>query len=524
MLGLENLYIPGRASAKQSASKAHSSAVSSNRHSVYNESRSAQGPTFEPPSVDFERIVRELERRREYSQSIEKRLPDFEKSLQDSEKELRDLEKRLRDFGRRLRDNIDERAQELPRLLSHYCPDCDEQNAPARTVPTPVDVGLIARDDARSLQRLVLPAIMNGIACDALPDTMSTANIMTKAHAISIGAAIDPDARKRSQFTNACGTSFDALGEVVVDVTFPSEPCKIWRGCRFAVVEKCAAAVIFGDAFLRATETLTKFRSRLKKTSAYLPRKLWRICYMDAPLRQLSCAIDHRSVRANADTGSDVDLVSAEYAKSRAWRIQPLPEDTGHVILADETVRKVAGCVEVPLTVANTTISNTFYVLDGLVCDVLLGDGTLEMLDVFNRYEDHFVDTNLNVENGICHNINWQKTVDRRLEQILQDDFPSRTAAELGGARFNRIGLNLVSSEKNARAWKEAFDRAIHLLDDREVTAQVRSQRAMVKQLKGNELEHARRQELERKEKHRRKAERIKQERNRFLGIGPSTT
>jgi hypothetical protein len=388
----------------------------------------------------------------------------------------------------------------------------------------------------------MLPAVVNGIYCDALPDSMSTENIMSREYARRIGAALDRRQEKRRVYTNACGNVFSSIGEVVADVAFPDEPSKIWRNCRFSVVENCAAAVIMGDAFLRSTETLTRFRHRLKRLATSSLKNLWRLCYMDVPRRLLSCSVDGRVASAAADTGSDIDLVSYDYARRRQWFIYELPKDTGYVVLADRSVKKVTGYVEVLLGISGAIYSKTFFVLEGLISDVLLGDSTLDEIDAFNRYKDYFVETMPGDAGGICHNINWQDTIDQRLEEILRENFPRQTAADLGQRRFNRIGLRLAPSTNNIRgkqafprgrctirtglmrqAWNEAFARARRRLDDREVTARGQAARAM-QQLDGADLREAERRDRQRREQHRQKTDRVKQEWDRFLGLASSTS
>jgi hypothetical protein len=59
-------------------------------------------------------------------------------------------------------------------------------------------------------------------------------------------------------------------------------------------------------------------------------------------------------------------------------------------------VVKVFGFVDVSLGLKGHVPRSRFYVLDWLVCDVLLdvllGDYTLENLDVFNKHVESFID------------------------------------------------------------------------------------------------------------------------------------
>ncbi|KAI1198777.1 hypothetical protein F5X97DRAFT_323046 [Nemania serpens] len=94
---------------------------------------------------------------------------------------------------------------------------------------------------------------------------------------------------------------------------------------------------------------------------------------------------------ADADTGSDIDLVSLKYARSRKWYITPLPHDEGFVILADEEIVKLAGYVDADLSFLGEPVMKRFNVLEGLTSDVVLGDETLGALEAFARHQDLFV-------------------------------------------------------------------------------------------------------------------------------------
>jgi hypothetical protein len=277
---------------------------------------------------------------------------------------------------------------------------------------------------------------------------MSSDNIISEAYAAGLGVSINRDPAKRRRFRNACGRVFTSVGVVLVDVAFPDDPSKIWRNCRFYVVKTCAAPLIIGDSFLRHTSTLTNNKHRLKKLS-FPVKTPWRVCYMDVPRRLLHCSIYGKRVLASADTGSNVDLVSLDYAMRRGWQIRKMPAGTGSVSLADGTVKEITGYVNVSLRIAGVVHLQTLYVLDGLMCDVLLGDETLDKLDVFNRYANYFVTMGCEGESDICHNIYWLKAADDRLQRILRGDVPQTTASHLRQNRFNWINGIPMSSKRN---------------------------------------------------------------------------
>ncbi|KAI1160101.1 hypothetical protein F5B18DRAFT_540887 [Nemania serpens] len=243
------------------------------------------------------------------------------------------------------------------------------------------------------IERSFLPVLVGGKHIAALPDTNATCNVMTEQLAQSMGAYIKRSAAHTCVFTNAVGVQSRSVGETSLQVSFPDDPLKSWQ-CTFAVVQNCPEGLVFGDHFLRiVTETVTKFRHRLTKAVSGLARRTWRLMHMQRPRQKLGCLVDSELVFANADTGSDVDLVSLEYARFRGWDITCLPVDEGFVILSDGTIAKVLGYVDADLRVGGiATGERRFYVLDGLVADIILGDATLDELDVFNVHVRSFVD------------------------------------------------------------------------------------------------------------------------------------
>ena len=145
------------------------------------------------------------------------------------------------------------------------------------TLRTPLREGDSHHSRRPRAARSVLPIMVNGQLYDAMPDTMSSANIITEAHATKLGVSIDRS--RRQTFLNACGKTFQSVGEATINVSFPDDTEGVWPNCRFAVLEHCAMPLIMGDPFLKLTETLTKFRHRLRKVASSLRKLLESMLY-----------------------------------------------------------------------------------------------------------------------------------------------------------------------------------------------------------------------------------------------------
>lgn len=158
------------------------------------------------------------------------------------------------------------------------------------------------------------------------------------------------------------------------------------------MVKKCAEPLVIGAPFLEWTRTLTTFRHRLKRVISSVRTAGWRLMHMDVPRRRMGCHVDAEHVFVNTDTGADADFASLDYALLRKWDISPLPHDEGFVILSDNKVVKAQGNVDTELRIQGEARRRRFYILDGLVSDVVLGEETIDTMDVFNKYRDSFVD------------------------------------------------------------------------------------------------------------------------------------
>ncbi|KAI1112551.1 hypothetical protein F5Y14DRAFT_266867 [Nemania sp. NC0429] len=282
----------------------------------------------------------------------------------------------------------------------------------------------------RTQTRSVIPVIVNGkIEIEiAVPDTGAFGNVVTEKHAASLGLFIDRDPEQLQTFKTATGRLFLSQGTTSVNISFPDDPDKTWR-CIFAVVDRCAAPMVLGKSFLDMTEIFTRFKHRLLKaelevenTIAHGSEKLWRLMLMENSNQKMKCMIDGRMALANADTGSDIDLVSLEYARCRGWEVTPLLHDEGFVILANEERSKLAGYVDANLSLPGESLPTRFYVLEGLTSDVVLGDETLEVTEVFARYQELFVQMVVDDENSSFCMIQWVEksdSVHRSVDEIV---------------------------------------------------------------------------------------------------------
>lgn len=119
----------------------------------------------------------------------------------------------------------------------------------------------------------------------------------------------------------ANGRIVSAVGQVRLKCAFSQgRPATAPIECDFCVVQTLAVPMIMGIEFLNATETLTNHRDRLIEEFAPSLRA-FRIRSVDRPKRNVICRVGKHVGCLTADTGSDLDLVSLDFAASGALEV-----------------------------------------------------------------------------------------------------------------------------------------------------------------------------------------------------------
>lgn len=154
--------------------------------------------------------------------------------------------------------------------------------------------------------------------------------------------------------------------------------------CYFNVFRTLALPVLMGMSFLSVTETLSKYTHRLVDLPCNFARAL-RICAIGDAATQVSCRVNHRYVLACADTGSEIALISKEYAQRRGFYYAQSSEK---LMFADGSIGYTCGSTVVDLklqSVSGREIQSslvTLHVFQGLSYDVLLDEDLLYQLNI----------------------------------------------------------------------------------------------------------------------------------------------
>lgn len=323
-------------------------------------------------------------------------------------------------------------------------------------------------------RKLELPMRINNRAVVAMTDTGSDINAITEDLAEELGATVHRRLEHRAAIKIANGRKVQPCGRTVLSCSF-LQGFQMMLQQSFFVFQRIApeVSVIMGRKFLNETKTLSHHRDRLRERSSKAMAKR-RVLQMKMPKARLACYLDASLVLACADTGSEVDLMSRGYAERRRFDIAKVAEHEKYIVLATEEVAALSGKVrvrfdtfkDVPFDIepsamnsdrdALNTLSRqhirhlsvpdhdrTFYILDDLNCDVLLGEDLLDSIDAFTKHADSFFEIPeclVETSNLDLNIVKWAN----HFERWYGETFSRPTGTRLQPAD-RRLGTSIVS-------------------------------------------------------------------------------
>ena len=224
---------------------------------------------------------------------------------------------------------------------------------------------------------------LSGKTASSFPDMGAGANYVSKAYVDQQNLTIDKIASGIVRTAN--GNKVRTLGVVRLPFCFKNESTV--HELEFNVVPKCIKDVVLGAPFLRLTETFTRFAHRVSRVLR--DALSCRFRYLGAPQQRMLGFLNEEAVGALPDTGSDVMLISKEYATRRGFLINTSRAHCKLLEFADGSIGRTTGLVEnvgweYGMSFGQTYHSD-FYVLDNLECDVLLSYDFLCDTDAFTK-------------------------------------------------------------------------------------------------------------------------------------------
>ena len=267
-------------------------------------------------------------------------------------------------------------------------------------------------------------------------DTGSDVNIISETAARELGYQTSDFKPFQSPLKLPGGRLVKPIGELTTSFWFGTrlEPSERLEKISFCVLPG-APVILIGAVLLHQTKTMTEHRHRLvpiRRTN----NRLSSLCSVGKPRMQVLCDVDHRLTVALADSGSDIDLVSPQFALDRNLEIHP----SEHAIeLADGSHIVSYGFIRTTVSLGThldsadaphgkaATIVDCF-VLEGLSQDIILGEQTLDELRIFTENQHVLVlasDTNEAMELNRIHSssriLTWFKKLGPMSNQIIAD-------------------------------------------------------------------------------------------------------
>ena len=243
--------------------------------------------------------------------------------------------------------------------------------------------------------RKELPMVIGGKEIKAQHDSgAERGNFMDYHLASKLNLRIRTERGDCKRFSIGSGKIVKALGRVRAVCAFAKE-AQTKMKCWFYVFDELASPLIMGSHFLEKTKTLSDYVHRLEDCvpKPGIVPMVNLIGSTQQAKRRFTAYIDHRHTLINADSGSDLDLMSSTYIRAHGYRLDRRRRCRKRVRFADNTVAETIGQVQATLTLEDGSMYfKTFDVLPELTSDVLLGQFTLEEIKAFQVHRGSFVD------------------------------------------------------------------------------------------------------------------------------------
>ena len=154
------------------------------------------------------------------------------------------------------------------------------------------------------------------------------------------------------------------------------------------VIPRCTYDLILGNEFLRATNTLIKFRHRLTKCLFSVIHNVPHFGFLGETYQRLQGTLaDEHSVLAIPDTGADKNIMSLQYAVDHGFELMTGKNHCGYLQFADGSYDKTVGQIKTYWTFASgERVPVTFEVLEYCCSDVVIGE---EILTEHNVFVEH---------------------------------------------------------------------------------------------------------------------------------------
>lgn len=234
-----------------------------------------------------------------------------------------------------------------------------------------------------------VPARLEGKIVSAFPDTGAAANFLNIRYARRHGFNAGNHTGESVKIGN--GSLVEVLGTMILPFSF-AEESKVHQ-VEFKVLTNCIHDVVLGSPFLKLTQTLIRFKERIQRRV----RKVFthnRICSLGSH-QYVDGQLNGFDVSAVPDTGADVSVMSASFAKRRGFHVDTSERNRTVLEFADRSSATTVGVVKDMEWKYDSSFADRgdrldVYVLKGLAEDLILSYDFLSATDAFLKYEDDF--------------------------------------------------------------------------------------------------------------------------------------
>lgn len=265
---------------------------------------------------------------------------------------------------------------------------------------------------------MVLPGLVNGSEVLALPDTGAARNMMSERYARSHNIPIQGTSAHRTAYKLANGRSVRSKGKAIVQWKFKGG-AQVYE-LEFQILSDCVYDVIIGQEFLKTSETLCANRHRLQIQKS-TPRDVRYVNLCGSPSQILLGLIDGEAVNALPDTGSEVNIMSEAYAKSRGYEIKKIEDEMDELRFADGSSQRTLGKVNAKWAFHDDpggSINVTFEVLERCPYQVIIGFEILYEHDVYNKHTACLVESAAEKGKALpLNHVGWRASFLERLKR-----------------------------------------------------------------------------------------------------------
>ncbi|KAH7184789.1 uncharacterized protein B0J16DRAFT_340467 [Fusarium flagelliforme] len=300
---------------------------------------------------------------------------------------------------------------------------------------------------------------------NALADTGAQSNFISAQFVKKVGLV--PDDRNSRRIQLPGGKQVLSPGTVKVPFSFARELEEYQLDCW--IIPGCTSDLILSGTFLRATETLTKFKKRVKETLSQTKQTCLRLRLLGNERQRIFGSLNGRPALALPDTGSDVMLVSTEWAKENKLGIDSSSQNRLELELADGSRVFTTGVVRnATWTFGDSaqSVSCDLYVLNSLSVDVVLSNSFIFELDVFSKFSHFMVNLDSMPDLSEFYNVRLISKYSAelaRLENESVNDMSSPHARKAERVRRDRIrdAINALNVAQQTEAWEAESQRRL---------------------------------------------------------------